>query len=306
MLQSKAWFFILFLVSFSLLFARILQCSSVELIWDENSEPDLAGYKLYYGISSRTYTEIIDVGMTASYTVEELQEGVVYYFAVTAYNDLGEESDFSDECMFLPLSVLTPGAGESIEIGTTYRIEWEADQAVRSVRILLSTNSGRDWMPLNIKTVNDGSWSWKVPEMASDSCLIKLESSGNPSIRDVSSIFSIVSRSIGTENNTEQRMPGDLILDQNYPNPFNPMTTIAFGVPEDGEGNSTQHVIITIYDSRGRRVKKLLEGGLVPGYHQAFWDGRDEKGAILPSGIYFYELKVGKRVIPPRKMVLAR
>ncbi len=69
---------------------------TVTLSWDANTESDLAGYKVYYGTSSRNYTETIDVGNTTTYQITGLSEGT-YYFAVTAYDTSGNESDYSEE-----------------------------------------------------------------------------------------------------------------------------------------------------------------------------------------------------------------
>lgn len=69
----------------------------VVLQWNSNSEPDLLGYKIYVGQSSGNYQFWNDVGNQTNYTVTNLQEGTTYYFAATAYDFYGNESDFSDE-----------------------------------------------------------------------------------------------------------------------------------------------------------------------------------------------------------------
>jgi hypothetical protein len=70
---------------------------SVTLAWDPNTEPDLAGYVLYYGTNSGDYRHSIQVGNVTLATVPGLSEGTTYFFAVTAVNQFGAESDFSDE-----------------------------------------------------------------------------------------------------------------------------------------------------------------------------------------------------------------
>ncbi len=72
----------------------------VTLAWDPNSEADLAGYKVYYGTSTRNYVLSYDAGKVTTYTISELQEGLTYYFAATAYDNYGNESDFSEEVVY--------------------------------------------------------------------------------------------------------------------------------------------------------------------------------------------------------------
>jgi hypothetical protein len=69
----------------------------VTLAWDPNTETDLAGYKVYVGTASRTYTTTLDVGNVTTCTVNGLVPGQVYYFAVTAYDTSRNESTFSNE-----------------------------------------------------------------------------------------------------------------------------------------------------------------------------------------------------------------
>jgi hypothetical protein len=66
-----------------LLFSTAVSAGQVNLTWDANTESNLAGYKVYVGNASRVYQSSIGVGLSPSYTVTGLQEGRVYYFAVT-------------------------------------------------------------------------------------------------------------------------------------------------------------------------------------------------------------------------------
>ena len=75
----------------------IFAANGVTVSWQANSEADLAGYKIYYGTSSRSYSVCIDVGNTTQYPINQLTVGQTYYFAVTAYDYNGNESQHSDE-----------------------------------------------------------------------------------------------------------------------------------------------------------------------------------------------------------------
>ena len=67
------------------------------IVWNNNKEPDVAGYKVYYGKVSRTYSNCIDVGKMTEYKIPSLPENGVWYFAVTAYDSVGNESGYSNE-----------------------------------------------------------------------------------------------------------------------------------------------------------------------------------------------------------------
>lgn len=71
--------------------------ASATLAWQPSSDPTVAGYKLYYGVASRTYTGVVNVGPSTTATVSNLVSGTTYYFAATAYNASGIESPFSNE-----------------------------------------------------------------------------------------------------------------------------------------------------------------------------------------------------------------
>ncbi len=91
-------------------------------------------------------------------------------------------------------------------------------------------------------------------------------------------------------------------LSQNFPNPFNPTTTIRVGIPESGKN---QRVSLKIYDLLGKEVKTLADGPLQPGYHKFTWDGTNYSGNPVSSGIYFYQLRAGRKSIM-HKMILLR
>ena len=93
--------------------------------------------------------------------------------------------------------------------------------------------------------------------------------------------------------------PNLIQLNQNHPNPFNPTTDIVFSLP------IRQHVVLQVFDTRGRFVRTLLDAEVGPGSRTVRWDGRNTHDDEVPSGVYFYQLESGKdRQV--RKMVLIK
>jgi parallel beta-helix repeat protein len=85
----------------------------------------------------------------------------------------------------------------------------------------------------------------------------------------------------------------------NYPNPFNPVTTITYSLPEDSQ------ISISIYNIKGQKVKTLVTGTQPAGDYNVSWNGKDESGKEVTSGIYFYKLKTQQNEIT-RKMLLLK
>lgn len=85
------------LIVLLMLISTSLFAGNVTVSWDPNSEPDLGGYKIYYGTESGTYDKVVNVGSITSQKIENLTDGQTYYFVVTAYDASGNESSFSAE-----------------------------------------------------------------------------------------------------------------------------------------------------------------------------------------------------------------
>ncbi|HRX77105.1 MAG TPA: FlgD immunoglobulin-like domain containing protein [Candidatus Cloacimonadota bacterium] len=85
-----------------------------------------------------------------------------------------------------------------------------------------------------------------------------------------------------------EKIPEYTRLVGNYPNPFNPDTNIQFWLKEDN------FVSLKIYNSRGQKVRTLLSADMKAGNHTIAFDGKDDAGRILSSGLYFSHLKTGK------------
>ncbi len=101
--------FLLTVLSVLPLFIPSAQAAQITLAWDRNHEADIAGYIVYYGYRSRYYTESINVGNWSSVVISGLIDGETYYFSVTAYDSLRNESDFSGEIMYTVPEGVSPG-----------------------------------------------------------------------------------------------------------------------------------------------------------------------------------------------------
>ncbi|MBN1478754.1 DUF4397 domain-containing protein [candidate division KSB1 bacterium] len=94
-------------------------------------------------------------------------------------------------------------------------------------------------------------------------------------------------------------LPTDFSLEQNYPNPFNPTTSISFALPEQSD------VKVVVYDMRGNQVAMLINGETPAGSHSIVWNGTDNSGLKVASGLYFYSLEANNYK-QTRKMMLVK
>lgn len=99
----------------------------------------------------------------------------------------------------------------------------------------------------------------------------------------------------------QENMPNSYELSQNYPNPFNPTTVIRYSI----SSHHLTHSTITIYNILGQKLRTLVNEPKSTGTYEVIWDGKDDKGKDVSSGIYFYQLKVGN-LAESKKMLLLR
>ena len=84
----------------------------------------------------------------------------------------------------------------------------------------------------------------------------------------------------------------------NYPNPFNPETKIIFNLPEEG------NIKLEIYNIKGQKVKTLLDCYMSPGHSEMIWNGKDDNGKPVGSGVYFYKLLTPSKSYVKKCMLL--
>jgi len=90
----------------------------------------------------------------------------------------------------------------------------------------------------------------------------------------------------------------NVVLRDNYPNPFNPATNVRFDLAE------AKRIQLTIYSVDGKQISRLADGVIEAGMHEVSWRGCDDRGRLVPSGVYFYRLEAGEYSETKRMVLL--
>ncbi len=106
-------------------------------------------------------------------------------------------------------------------------------------------------------------------------------------------------QAVAIDKSSMANAPLDFSLAPNYPNPFNPETTLRYALPQSGE------VKLVIYDMLGQEVRTLVHEMQAPGVYTVLWNGHNEHGFAVASGLYFYRIEAGN-FVQTRKMTLVR
>ena len=145
--------------------------------------------------------------------------------------------------------------------------------------------------PANPELINTYIWNLSTRDWeAYEDYLVTVNGYQGVSILDLESITSI---------NENPIVQPDIELD-NYPNPFNPSTTISFSL----QNNS--NIELSIYNIKGQKVKSLVKKSFESGNHSVIWDGNDDTGKPVSSGIYLYKLNVNGKAKAVRKCLLLK
>lgn len=207
--------------------------------------------------------------------------------------------DESDETftIFTPLNpeitVTSPNGGEELQTGAQFEITWISND-VNNVLIELSTDNGNAWNEIVASTESDGSYLWTVPNISSDECLVRISDIESNAFDQSDNVFTIFDPTSVIDD-----MKLTFNLSQNYPNPFNPTTAIQFQIPKLSD------VVLKIYSSTGELVKILVDQPLSPGQHHVVWNGKNQFGQNVVSGVYIYQLKSDQQV-ETKQMILMK
>ena len=151
---------------------------------------------------------------------------------------------------------------------------------------------------------------YDVSDYSRPACVADFDNDGDPDVAVASSnasdpdFYAVLwnrNELVGTgvNDNDHDLLPGEFILSQNYPNPFNPTTTIEYTLP------SKMHVEIKILNILGQTVTTIDEGIKSAGKYSCQWNGCDQSGKILPSGVYLYQIRTDDKT-EAKKMLLLK
>ena len=163
---------------------------------------------------------------------------------------------------------------------------WQVARGDEAVDFPLLLQGGSMQIGWDIPAAEEGQWQLLLNQQ-----VIDLRGAGSVAV-EPSAVLQV--RRLGA-----LALPQAYSLAQNFPNPFNPATTIRYELKEAGA------VTLRIYDLMGQQVRELVNAPQSSGRHQVTWEGRDETGAQVANGVYFYVLRAGEfRAL--RKMILMK
>ncbi len=160
--------------------------------------------------------------------------------------------------------------------------------------VFISFDDGNSWLPTINMATNFSVWQYIWTGYESQNYMIKskaIDKVGNEEIPKDGMIVTQINEKV--DNN----IPKEFALHQNYPNPFNPETVIGFQLPKPC------FVTIKVYNTLGQEVKTLVNKNITTGYYQVIWDGKDNYGGNVGSGIFLYQIKAGN-FIGMKKMIM--
>ena len=281
--------------------------TTIRIEWDLLL-PGGLDYYVVYGDTSNGFVPGASVFLGTASTTQDtfLHHPVVgcWYYRVSVVGTTGYGGGYSNQdaaCvagadLIVPaVTVVYPNGGERIGISDTINIEWIAtdNRAVDSVSIYCSYDNGGVYDLIAHGEPNDSIYEWIVPSVVSDSCLVRIVAydPGLLTGEDTSdSLFALKDyTAVGDTDDEESDVPRYLYsLEQNYPNPFNGTTTIRYSIAEPCR------VEILLFNPAGQLVRTLEARNRKAGRYEVLWDGKDNTGRGVTSGVYFVRLKAGK------------
>jgi hypothetical protein len=130
------------IVSFTAFLPTLGFSASLQVTWNANTETDLAGYKVYYGTTSKTYGQPIDVGNARSYQINNVQAGTYCYVSLTAYDtSVNESAKSGEKSIYVPYTITLVSPPDGATCSTNPTLTWTGN-GFKSYRVFISITGG--------------------------------------------------------------------------------------------------------------------------------------------------------------------
>ncbi len=281
--------------------------------WTAYDQYGVDSVDIYYSINGGSTWDTVSTGepndSSYTWTVPPTPSDSCLVRVVAYDPSLNQGLDDSDSLFTISdqtppqVTVIAPNGGENWSVGEVDTIRWEASDnlGVDHLDIYYSADGGSRWDTVSLGETNDSSYGWVVPNTPSESCLVRVvayDSTLNQSEDLSDSLFTIYLPGI-EELLTELPVPRTFALFHSYPNPFTQATTVPYRLTSAVGGRRTadnvstcQLINLSVYDVAGRRIRTLVDGNQPAGHYRTHWDGRDDSGADVASGLYLLKLHV--------------
>ena len=271
-------------------------CDKVHFCWQDNSNNE-DGFKIY-----RNGSYIGGVGANVTcYDDNTASLGVTYSYCVKAYNNCGESSQCCDNGIRLtpPLapSLSSPSNG-AIDQSVPVYLEWDEVSGVDNYQVVVDSNSSFSSPQIDETTSSSYYNATGLNHATTYYWRVRAHNLCDWGDWSAKWHFTTVTTGVDDESSSQDK-PVAFALSQNHPNPFNPETVIEYALPKDCQ------VQIAIYNLLGQKIRTLIDQYQTKGQRKIHWDGKDDEGNELTSGIYFYRLQAGD-FSETKKMVLLR
>jgi hypothetical protein len=226
----------------------------------------------------------------------DLEHEKTYYWKARAYDGYfysswSDAKTFTADTTLVTSVTLLEFSGESVE--ATVRLDWKTNLEMNTAgfNILRSLNENSGYRNINDELIEPGKTEYSLIDNNVESGRVYFYKLSAVSNNGLSTEFEPIE--------IEVKLPRNFALYPNYPNPFNPVTTIKFELPKQ------ERAQLRVYNILGQLVKEVFDEKKKAGYHVVRWDGRDNYGRPVSSGMYIYRLRAGD-FIKARKMILIR
>jgi len=269
----------------------------VKLTWTPNPEEDVKFYVIYKDTVKNPRREISTVpAVETVYLDSDIEIGKTYYYCIRAVDSAFNVSTFSDEICIeaIPPSSVALSTFSVSSLNQQNYLKWEvsSNHKISGFEVQRSTN-GVDFDKIAFVPARNASNDHSIYSF-SDRALHLTKYYYRLKIIHPNGDVSHSKVITGTVE-----LPAQFEISQNFPNPFNPETTISYCLPRAG------NVVIVVFDIQGKTVKNLINEHQPPGYYHIKWDGTNQEGNRVSSGIYFYQIQC-KDGLKTQKMMLLR